>query len=345
MVKHIQQASVALHSERDTSSHLFCVLQAVAFTGRRRSLVRAGRRQKFSKLKRHKHPEVLGRPSKAVPSTKARPITFVPSNHEPPRENDHADGATAEHFEDEMIDRTPRTEAEKRTFQYYCPICFGYARTIMSTSSCCNQHVCISCALALSSASRASSDAHTIEGSGSFCECPYCGENFDPTILATGSPPQKYHDEDTVERQTPMVTSPVRIGDSFEDLKRKMLPFTAPTASTFDEPLLTREESGDFSEGEDGGTQDISLDGSSLFDQSFDIDGSGYGPSFDWEREPSASTASATPQALPVTRATATPGASTPGASTATTVCNTVAPIPEAEAFVRSVMTAAIDVS
>ena len=124
-----------------------------------------------------------------------------------------------------------------------------------------------------------------------------------------------------------------------------MLPFTAPTASTFDEPLLTREESGDFSEGEDGGTQGISLDGSSLFDQSFDIDGSGYGPSFDWEREPSASTASATPQALPVTRATATPGASTPGASTATTVCNTVAPIPEAEAFVRSVMTAAIDVS
>jgi hypothetical protein len=113
-----------------------------------------------------------------------------------------------------------------------------------------------------------------------------------------------------------VASSPVKVGDSFEDLKRKMLSF-------YDDKLQPGE--GEYSEEEldqeEGDTQGASLNDSySFFDQSFDMETIQGDADADW-----------------IARST------TAAASEARQVATVNSGIPEAEAFVRSVMCAAIE--
>lgn len=171
---------------------------------------------------------------------------------------------------DDYIDYTPRSEFEKSVYRYYCPICFRFARTIMSTADCCENQLCLQCALNFTSAI----EKHATEPHSAPCDCPFCGEPFNPKVEAAGAPPRQYHDENY---QSPCIQfSPVAVGDSFNELKRKMVLFDSvlnksehsshieERSNNDDDDLLTVES-------EEEVTQAPSLNDSlSLFEQSFD---------------------------------------------------------------------------
>ena len=297
--------------------------QVVHYLQRRRPRIMSGRPRRFRNLRRQGSEGSRCKPPKALHSTRARPIVFVAKGPQSKQGiAQHGEAISTDgHLIDEMLDHTPRTEVEKQIFQYYCPICFRYARSIMSTASCCDEHCCLECALALLSAheQKDQRDPNQEVSADSSCECPFCGGVFDPAIVASGAPPKQY-EGDTISQ--PVATSPVKVGDSFEDLKRKMVSF-------YDDQLKCGEEENsdeelDQEEGE-GDTLGPSLNDSySFFDQSFDMEpiqgDADAGADAEWIAR---TTVAGVPEVRPV--ATANPG------------------VPEAEAFVRSVMCVAIE--
>lgn len=128
------------------------------------------------------------------------------------------------------ISYTPMGELTHQ-YKYYCPVCMSYFMDIMR-SSCCGNYTCVECcAEYLNKHDCAVNCANDILSQAPFpVDCPHCTTpNFSPALVHLSDTIRDYHD--TPNHNSGLV-SPMRIGDSFEDMKRKMRPYVNNTMAS-----------------------------------------------------------------------------------------------------------------
>lgn len=121
------------------------------------------------------------------------------------------------------IPYTPNGD-EAVSFKYYCPLCMQYYK-FMWKSSCCSNYICLPCTqdyLKCKGVSfYASIESHKME----HVFCPHCQtKGFKPVVVEEQESVRDYHYSYEPVSST-IMPSPLKIGESFEDLKRKMIPF------------------------------------------------------------------------------------------------------------------------
>lgn len=135
-------------------------------------------------------------------------------------------------------------------YKYYCPLCMSFFKDILK-SKCCGNYVCIECCTSyLEKRSYKVSGIIEILSLAPFhnVNCPNCNiETFDPDLVIPDDPVRDYtdgplplllapseeahsHAHSHSQQQPTTMNSPLKIGDTFEDIKRKMLPLN-PSAS------------------------------------------------------------------------------------------------------------------
>lgn len=149
-------------------------------------------------------------------------------------------------------------------FRYYCPLCMEFFKDILK-SKCCGNYSCIRCikdylqgkGMLVPTSNHLFDSVHMEK----IC-CPHCftvGLNLRPVELQDA--PRDYYTSSTSSACSSSLpcsssglepVSPVRVGDSFEALKRKMIPFSSKMV--IDNPSCERV--GDNREGERDGDGD-----------------------------------------------------------------------------------------
>mmetsp|Transcript_2000 Transcript_2000/g.5714 ORF Transcript_2000/g.5714 Transcript_2000/m.5714 type:complete len:236 (+) Transcript_2000:346-1053(+) len=122
-------------------------------------------------------------------------------------------------------------------YRFYCPLCMLYFKSI-HRMSCCLHHVCCFCLAEYTS--RQSIDVPAVNDSVQSSmlrqglPCPCCGvsrEGITIEKVAPGEQPRVYGDSPRTKAMLPAITesmfSPVKIGDNFEVIRRKMITFEA----------------------------------------------------------------------------------------------------------------------
>lgn len=128
------------------------------------------------------------------------------------------------------------------SFKYYCPLCMQYYK-FMWKSTCCSNYICLPCTqdyLKCKGVSfYASIESHKME----HVFCPHCQtKGFKPVVVEEQESVRDYHYSYEPVSST-IMPSPLKIGESFEDLKRKMIPFkvqlqSVPSGSVQASPVL-----------------------------------------------------------------------------------------------------------
>jgi hypothetical protein len=153
-----------------------------------------------------------------------------------------------------VVDTTPEKKAlnrveytpmgaEKEVFKYYCPLCMFYYEEVQQ-SGCCKNYICYQCAVQYVAGKGAvGTNIKSLPKSLKSISCPHCAtDDLELTTVCKSAAVRLYHDtptgqgeEDDTFDNNPAnenvpsfrrgCSSPVKIGDSFDDLKRKMLSF------------------------------------------------------------------------------------------------------------------------
>jgi len=130
------------------------------------------------------------------------------------------------------IPYTPHGD-EATVFKYYCPLCMQYFREIMKMK-CCGNYLCISCCKDYANTKKIDligiSHITLIEErfvNPNNTPCPHCGvTGFHPMGVSFEEIIRDYSTRNGPKDQfTNPGYSPLRVGESFEDLKRKMIPY------------------------------------------------------------------------------------------------------------------------
>jgi hypothetical protein len=131
-------------------------------------------------------------------------------------------------------------------YRYYCPICMAYYQDILKTN-CCGNYVCLRCCkdYLLAQGLEAESVCDIVGNSylqSVSIACPHCTTpGFDPKLVllqddvrdySTKDPQHEQRQQQLQQQQQDNAQSPVKVGDTFEDLKRKMVPFRTSKASS-----------------------------------------------------------------------------------------------------------------
>lgn len=153
-----------------------------------------------------------------VPSLPVSPALQFPQDTTPREDSSYKNA----------IPYTPKGD-EADIFRYYCPLCMQYFQLILRTT-CCKNYICLSCTRDWLQSKHIESlipidnfgDHHALDD----IHCPHCtSKGFHPVRVSHREAVRDYS-------QTPchnsQLTSPLRIGESFEDMKRKMLPYRIP---------------------------------------------------------------------------------------------------------------------
>jgi hypothetical protein len=167
----------------------------------------------------------------SAPATKLAPISLVTPRRE-----------------EAMKSSVPFTPAgdEANVYKYYCPLCMEHWKGVLK-SRCCGNYACLRCTTDyLGSRGLVAESVNDILGCPLLktVSCPHCfTTGFDPMIVAPNEVIRDYSMNGyklaatgpnatllsaPSSAQAPrkkFITTPVKIGDSFEELKRKMLPF------------------------------------------------------------------------------------------------------------------------
>lgn len=120
---------------------------------------------------------------------------------------------------------------EAQIFRYYCPLCMQYFRRILKMK-CCGNYTCNNCASEYLASKRVA-QAPSAEDSNT--PCPHCQlTGFYPMIVSSEETVRDYstkhpHSAGKLKLKDAQ-PSPLRIGESFEDLKRKMIPYRTAIA-------------------------------------------------------------------------------------------------------------------
>eukprot|EP01041_Mallomonas_annulata_P001223 gene1223-2377_t len=124
------------------------------------------------------------------------------------------------------IARTPQGD-ESNIFKYYCPLCMSFFRDILK-STCCGNYICFPCCfeflhirgVQISTVNEIFDPALLKD-----IRCPNCGTlGFTPCLVALQDGVRDYF-SNAVSSSKWRDASPIRIGDSFEELKRKMITY------------------------------------------------------------------------------------------------------------------------
>ena len=148
--------------------------------------------------------------------------------------------------------------SEALIFKYYCPLCMLFFKEIMK-SGCCGNYICMDCFTGYLQSkgidNSFTKDTETMLKNVILEDitCPHCLHNgFQPSFVGEHDEIRDYSRkipilqmESIVNRSgssknNPPPPSPLRIGESFEDLKRKMIPYKLQSRLA---PVLTSEES------------------------------------------------------------------------------------------------------
>eukprot|EP00600_Ochromonadales_sp_CCMP1393_P002312 CAMPEP_0174981632 /NCGR_PEP_ID=MMETSP0004_2-20121128/16007_1 /TAXON_ID=420556 /ORGANISM="Ochromonas sp., Strain CCMP1393" /LENGTH=888 /DNA_ID=CAMNT_0016233417 /DNA_START=120 /DNA_END=2786 /DNA_ORIENTATION=- len=151
----------------------------------------------------------------------------------------------------ECVPYTPEGE-EASVFKYYCPLCMQYFKEIMK-SGCCGNYICVQCCreyLDTKNIHFGKRECHCIVQledklrnmeAAKHTPCPHCqvidfrpsGVSIEEKVrdyfytsnayFVQQKQQQQHHSGTTGTSRN--VTSPLRVGESFEDLKRKMVPY------------------------------------------------------------------------------------------------------------------------
>lgn len=120
-------------------------------------------------------------------------------------------------------------------YKYYCPICMNYFKDILK-SQCCGNYACLSCCKDyLAAHSLIADSVNEIIGCTHLknVPCPNCGTlGFDPRMVALIDNVRDYSSNNNFGQIIMMQSSPIRIGDSFDDLKRKMIKYSDMVSTT-----------------------------------------------------------------------------------------------------------------
>lgn len=131
------------------------------------------------------------------------------------------------------LDATPVGARQRDEFKYNCPLCMGYYKGIFA-SGCCGNYVCHTCALdyvagkgGLPPRERLAALPATLPGC---VACPNCGADGVQFAAVEFEAAVRLYADDSpsasaVKAPRCGAPSPIRVGDSFESLQRKMLSF------------------------------------------------------------------------------------------------------------------------
>lgn len=129
---------------------------------------------------------------------------------------------------DEYLQSVPFTpnENERQWFKYYCPICMNHFKIILK-SDCCGHYICVKCCLEfLSSKGLLADSIHDVIGCSylSSISCPNCASDasFCPKFVSSEEIIRDYGTSVGTSSTVEEIFSPLKVGASFEDLKRKM---------------------------------------------------------------------------------------------------------------------------
>jgi hypothetical protein len=120
--------------------------------------------------------------------------------------------------------------------KYYCPLCMIYFSRILRTP-CCGHHICGTCCLTyLSSKGLEADDISTVMTNSQLVatlECPNCtSPGFAPQILSDEAAARNYQNTPGNFSRSNIASSnfsPVKAGDSFDTLRKKLVPLNPKT--------------------------------------------------------------------------------------------------------------------
>ena len=122
-----------------------------------------------------------------------------------------------------MSAATPKGDAQLALTPFYCPICMLWLSEMLVTT-CCAHNICEPCLVAWRVAGDNNENGMT---------CPHCASaSFHVTPLEDGALSRSYHSEgnNAISGQQHFTnTSPLKIGASFDELRRKLRPFQVGT--------------------------------------------------------------------------------------------------------------------
>lgn len=160
----------------------------------------------------------------------------------------------------ECVPDTPIGSAAN-VYPYYCPLCMEYFKDILR-STCCGNYVCLPCATSFVQGKHVEVstkfDGHLlvvillqvcgvvdliIDDGFPTVPCPHCATNgltLRMVDLAQGERVRDYSTKNNppVAKQLQSIYSPIKVGDSFEALKRKMVPLMNGTSTQEKEDIV-----------------------------------------------------------------------------------------------------------
>jgi hypothetical protein len=153
------------------------------------------------------------------PSEIGGPGTLQPIQPNPilltPRREDHLYN---------KISHTPIGDQQVSIYKYYCPLCMSFYQDILVCSSCCRHYICSECSAdyLLKRNCQVNSLNEILAGTPyQHLPCPHCNSSgFSPALVAPQDEIRSYLD--SASPPLNCYPSPMKIGDSFEDMKRKM---------------------------------------------------------------------------------------------------------------------------
>lgn len=127
-------------------------------------------------------------------------------------------------------------------YKYYCPLCMSFYQDIFTSSACCRHYICSECIVDyLAKRNCLVNTLNDILMASPYqnLACPHCNTvGFSPALVLPHETVRNYLDSTTPAQQI-SYPSPMKIGDSFEDMKRKMASISEKnTISVSSKPLL-----------------------------------------------------------------------------------------------------------
>jgi hypothetical protein len=129
------------------------------------------------------------------------------------------------------------TGADAEVYKYYCPLCMLYFKNILK-GACCGNYLCFACTRDYVASKGIVDLIHNVEDLSlqeillQEISCPNCfTQGFRPVYVSAGESIRDYsqRDQPGVRYYQP---SPVRVGETFEDLKRKMISYQQAANTT-----------------------------------------------------------------------------------------------------------------
>jgi len=130
---------------------------------------------------------------------------------------------------EEGLSHTP-LPTERKIYQYYCPLCMCHHKKILE-ASCCKHYMCHQCTHDMLCAKGMDAAIHFDPGNLPVqMDCPHCMQpNLALNVVAEGNQVRTYFDEEEGEASTSTAAkgpeSPIKIGDSFDAIRRKMFTY------------------------------------------------------------------------------------------------------------------------